>query len=291
MILQFPDPRGTIHRHRAPDTAPCCIFTIAKGSTGLLKKVSDIVDSAAKLIVEHEALRIGQKSGHANFVTSVDSAVQEYLEDRLTALIPGSAFMGEEKENQSLGNGATWIVDPVDGTTNLIHDYRCSAISVALTEHRKPVLGIICQPYSKEMFAAESGKGATLNGRPIHVSNMPFEKALVSAGTAPYNEELMEKSCRLAYRFLRDTADTRRNGTAAVDLAYVACGRISVFYELRLYPWDYAAGALLITEAGGRFEMPFLDYPDYGATDAVLAASAVCYDNARRIFDEVCKTD
>ena len=257
----------------------------------MLKEAADIVGSAARIILDHEALRIEQKLGHMNFVTSVDSAVQEYLKDRLTALIPGSAFIGEEKENRSLDDGPTWIVDPVDGTTNLIHDYRCSSISVALAENKKPVLGVVCQPYSGEMFTAETGKGAMLNGRPIHVSDVPFEKALIAVGTSPYNAELAEKSCRLAYRYLQSAADIRRSGSAAVDLAYVACGRIEAFFELLLHPWDYAAGALLIAEAGGCFEMPFRECPDYGATDAIIGVSAVCRDKMRGVFDEVCKTD
>ena len=244
-----------------------------------------IAENAGNLFSSRTLSRIDQKEGHANFVTNIDREVEEYLQQALIDLVPGSQIIGEEKENSALTDALTWIVDPVDGTTNLIHDYRCSAVSIALCENQKPVTGLIWQPYMKEMFYAEAGKGATMNGNPIHVSEHPFDKALIAFGTAPYHAELAEKSMKLALAFLHSCADVRRSGSAAIDLAYLACGRHDTFFELNLKPWDYAAGSLIVQEAGGIVSQP-LDSGDlmYDRSTAILASSAVIFTEVVDIF-------
>ena len=243
-----------------------------------------IAEKAGDLFSSETLSRIDQKEGHANFVTNIDREVEEYLQEALLALVPGSQMIGEEKENGALTDAPTWIVDPVDGTTNLIHDYRCSAVSIALCENRKPVTGLIWQPYMKEMFYAEAGKGATLNGKPIHVSEHPFDKALVAFGTSPYHAELAEKTMRIALAFLHSCADIRRSGSAALDLAYLACGRHDAYFELTLKPWDYAAGSLIVQEAGGIFCQPASGDLRYDRSAAILAASAAVAGEAVSLF-------
>ena len=249
------------------------------------EKLMQIAREAGNLFSARSLSEIEQKEGHANFVTNIDREVEEYLQQSLLSLLPGSRIIGEEKENEALTDVPTWIVDPVDGTTNLIHDYRCSAVSVALCENRKPVVGLVWQPYMKEMFYAEAGRGATLNGAPIHVSEHPFDRALIAFGTAPYHAELAEKSMKLALVFLRSCADIRRSGSAAVDLAWLACGRHDAFFELNLKPWDYAAGSLIVREAGGVFRMP-LDPGEirYDRPAAVLASSAAIAEEVSAVF-------
>ncbi len=254
-------------------------ITVFDGEDHALKEqLIQIVKKAAQPVLKRGRIRVSAKEGHANFVTNVDTGVQTFLEAKLTELWPGSLFIGEEKTNQKLTDEPTWIVDPIDGTTNLIHDYRMSAVSVALCLEKRPVIGLIWQPYTKELFYAEQGKGATLNGAPIHVANTPFNEALVAVGTALYYEELEEKTIALAGHFLHSCADLRRSGSAAIDLASLACGRIDVFFELRLRPWDYAAGALIVQEAGGIFRMPMLDGLDYDQSTAIVAATPACID-------------
>lgn len=235
-----------------------------------------IVRRAGEIILNAEAFRVEQKEGHANFVTNVDEEVQRFLISELTALLPGSLIIGEEQENDALTDAPTWVIDPLDGTTNFIHDYRFSAISVALLKNRIPVTGIVYQPYNQEMFFAEKGRGAELNGKPIRVSSTGLEQAIVGFGTSPYEPELAEKSMQAALWFLQHAADVRRCGSAALDLAYVAAGRQEVYFELILRPWDYAAGSLLVTEAGGSFDMPELPVHDYNQTTAVLASNSTC---------------
>ena len=228
---------------------------------------------------------VEQKEGHANFVTNIDCKVQAYLEKALTGLVPGSLFRGEEKDNSDLTDAPTWIVDPLDGTTNMIHDYRLSAVSIALCEKKEPVAGVIWQPYTRELFYAEKGGGAYLNGRPIHVSDTPYSRALVAVGTAPYYEELQKPGMAMALNFLHDCADLRRSGSAAMDLAYLACGRLDIFFELRLKPWDYAAGSLILQEAGGMITMPLNSFKlDYSLSTAILAAAPSCWEQAVRVF-------
>ena len=134
---------------------------------------------------------------------------------------------------------------------------------------------------------AEAGKGATLNGKPIHVSENPFSRALIAFGTAPYHAALAEKSMKLALAFLHTCADVRRSGSAAIDLAYLACGRHDAFYELNLKPWDYAAGSLIVREAGGVVSMPLeAGGFSYDRSTAILAAAGPIYEDVYRVFSE-----
>ena len=247
----------------------------------LSEDVRAIARQAGRLILDFGAYDVEQKEGHANFVTTVDKAVQDYLADALPKALPGSRFIGEEQDNDALTGEPTWIIDPVDGTTNLIHNYRQSAVSIALCEGGEPVMAAVYQPYTDELFFARKGCGATLNGQPIRVSSTPFERALVGFGTSPYHAALAERSMKTALAYLQRCADIRRSGSAAVDLAHVACGRIDVFFELILQPWDYAAGALLVTEAGGQFMMPFSpDGLNFGRPQGILAVNAACAKEA-----------
>ena len=247
-------------------------------------RLIQIAQEAGAFFRQDELTDVVSKEGHANYVTNIDCKAQAYLEEKLSALLPESEFIGEEKENRALTDAPTWIVDPLDGTTNMIHDYRLSAVSVALCRNRKPVIGVIWQPFTQELFYAEAGRGAFLNGRPIHVSAVPFRNALVAVGTAPYYEELEESGIKLAGDFLHECADIRRSGSAAMDLAFLACGRHDIYFELRLKPWDYAAGSLIVQEAGGEIRMPLAGKMDYDLSTAVLAANPLCMPEALAIF-------
>lgn len=197
-------------------------------------------------------LRIDQKSGRANFVTEYDRKVQERLRAGLLELIPDARFIGEEGSAQEFSpTGKFFIVDPIDGTTNFIKDYRASCISVGLVVDGTAELGVIYNPYSDEMFSAMRDGGAFCNGNRLHVSSEPLENALVIFGTSPYREDLTDRSFNLACAYFKKAVDVRRSGSAALDMCAVAAGRAELFFELSLSPWDYAAGALIVKEAGG----------------------------------------
>ncbi|MBR2943313.1 MAG: NTP transferase domain-containing protein [Clostridia bacterium] len=278
-----------VRRVRLPEDIPQTVFGnlntpedyAALQRAYLLEGMERIARQAGRIILGFGDFHVEEKEGHANFVTNVDTSVQAYLSQALPALLPGSAFIGEEQENEALTDQPTWIIDPVDGTTNLIHNYRHSAVSIALAQAGRPVLAVVYHPYADELYAAALEQGATLNGQPMRVSGTPFDRALVGFGTSPYNADLAEKSLSLALGCLKNCADLRRSGSAALDLAYVACGRLDVFFELMLQPWDFAAGALLVTEAGGCFMMPFGDgQVRFDRPQGVLATNGLCAEKA-----------
>lgn len=253
----------------------------------LLKSIEEITRRAARIMLEAENSPVHEKEGHYNFVTDADVQVQRTLIAELGALLPEACFFAEEQENQRLTDRDTFVIDPIDGTLNFMRGRRASAISIALLRGREPVLGLVYDPYHDEMFTALKGRGARLNGDPIHASEMPFERAMVAFGTSPYNSELAQRTLEIAREFLLNAGDLRRVGSAALDLCSVACGRSDVYYELQLSPWDFAAGSLIALEAGARFELPvngIVGPRDYGVPGCVLAANRECFDRALAIL-------
>lgn len=220
--------------------------------------LTELIYEAGKIMLsahnDEQSQAVKIKPGMANFVTAYDVAVQEFLLREIAAAIPDATFIAEEQENDPkafLGDKC-FVIDPIDGTTNFIHDYRHSSISVAMLTGGEPVFGAVYDPYLGEMFTAERGHGAYLNGRPIHVANTPVALSVVTLGSTPYDKNTYaSRTFALAQSIFMETADFRRSASAALDLAYVAAGRIDGFFELQLSPWDFAAGSLLVTEAGG----------------------------------------
>lgn len=222
-----------------------------------------LLKKAGKLFADRNAAAHTRKKGVADYVTEVDFAVQQFIRRRLEELYPEVQFLSEEKSNEEIDkNGLVWVLDPVDGTTNLIHDYRASVISLALMQKGSVVLGMIYNPYTDELFSAQKGKGSYCNGQKIEVSGAEtMEKCLISIGTSPYYKEMAEKNFKVFQAIFKDCQDIRRSGSAALDLAYVACGRIEAYFERNLKIWDYAAGMLLVRESGGQVT-------DYRGNDA-----------------------
>ena len=184
----------------------------------------------------------------------MDVQVQQFIFKKVGERCREIKFVGEERDNSEVDVAKkSSVLDPVDGTTNLIHDYHRSSISLALFENKEPVIGVIYQPYTKELFWAMKGKGAFLNGEPIHVSSVTkMEDTLISVGTAPYHKhEYGKQTFEKIYRVFMDCQDIRRIGSAAIDFAEVASGRIDAFFEEELKLWDYGAGKILVEEAGG----------------------------------------
>lgn len=218
-----------------------------------MEQVINIVKEASKLFADREAAEHTTVKGKADFVTEVDVAVQNYIQERLEKLYPQIQFLSEEKNNEDVDkNGLVWVLDPVDGTTNLIHDYKASVISLALMEQGKPIVGIVYNPYNKELFTAKAGEGCYCNGKKVTVSSATkMEDCLIAIGTSPYYKEMAKKNFTVFEKLFCDCQDIRRTGSAALDLAYVASGRIEGYFERSLKIWDFAAGSLLVKEAGG----------------------------------------
>ena len=194
------------------------------------------------------------KEGSSNFVTAYDVKVQDFLKAGLSELYPDAHFFAEEDGESccTFEAGYTFIIDPIDGTTNFMCGYNASAVSVGLLLDGEPLFGGIYDPYRDEYFSAVRGGGATCNGRPIRVSNRPVARGLATIGTSPYRKDtLADTVFAMTGDLFRLFADFRRSGSAALDVCHVACGRSEVFCEPLLSPWDFAAGLLILTEAGG----------------------------------------
>lgn len=191
--------------------------------------------------------------GRADYVTQVDTDIQAFLFRELRSRFPDIQFLGEEEGLHEMTADTYWILDPIDGTTNLIHDYQHSVVSLGLYEKGEITLGIVYDPFREDVYYAQRGQGSFLNGTPIHVSEAEtLSETIITVGTSPYDRELAEENFRRMQRVFDKAQDIRRTGAAALDLAYVACGRTGGFFEPRLSPWDFAAGMLLVEEAGGK---------------------------------------
>ena len=219
-----------------------------------LDKTFDLVKSCGQIIknADRTTINIKEKSGPANFVTSYDLLVQNTLKAGLQELYPKAKFIGEEGEQEEFNeNGEFFIVDPIDGTTNFIKDYHMSCISVAHILNGEVDFAMIYNPYLNEMYWSVRGEGAYCNEKRIHVSEQPLSNGVVLFGSSPYDADLAKKSFEMAYTYFTQALDIRRSGSAALDLCAIAAGRAELYFELILSPWDYAAGMLIVQEAGG----------------------------------------
>ena len=222
----------------------------------LIYKIENIVRVCGKQIVgaKDEKLEIEKKEGIGNIVTQYDKQIQAELKEKLLELLPEANFIGEENDYSAniLDVGYTFIVDPIDGTTNFSRGLSLSSISVGLLKDGAPYIGVCYNPYIDEMFIAQRGKGAYLNMKPIYVSNKKLNEGIVLTGSASYYKELREQYLNIMNKFTTIATDFRRFGSAVIELCNIACGRAEVYFELRLQPWDYAAAMLIIEEAGGK---------------------------------------
>lgn len=220
----------------------------------MLTDLLDIIIEAGDYIAvrAREAFEIKEKEGKNNLVTEVDLAAEKMIKSAILKKYPDHGFMGEEFGNENTNSKYLWIIDPIDGTINYAHHIPLYCVSIALAIDGELRLGAIYNPETKELFYAEKGKGAFLNQQTIQVSEQNnFDKAFLVTGF-PYH---FPKGMDVANTFIsivKRGLPLRRLGSAALDLAYVACGRFDGFWEYNLNAWDIAAGYLLVEEAGGR---------------------------------------
>jgi myo-inositol-1(or 4)-monophosphatase len=198
-------------------------------------------------------IRKTEKKGLNDFVSYVDKGSERMLVQRLSLLLPEAGFLTEEGTIKKDGLKYCWVIDPLDGTTNFLHGFHPYAISIGLLEYDEIIAGVVYEAGGKESFVAWKGGGAWLNGSRIHVSQAErLSDSLVATGF-PYNDfDRIDSYMKCLTYLCQHTHGIRRLGSAAIDLAYVACGRFEVFYEYGLHPWDIAAGTLIVREAGGK---------------------------------------
>ncbi|MBC9812388.1 inositol monophosphatase [Crocinitomicaceae bacterium CZZ-1] len=219
----------------------------------LNKKAIDIIQQSGEFVERRNNKNIFEEKGKDNFLSYLDLEIQEYLAKSLKNIFPLANIVSEEYDaNPDIDDGHYWIIDPIDGTTNLIHNYPHYCTSITLINNYEPIIGITYNPITKDLFRAQKGKGAFLNDKRINVSkNDILQKSILGFGF-PYDKTKILPIVDLLKKAIFKSQDLRRTGSAALDLAYVACGRIDGFFELDLEIWDFAAGSLLISEAGGN---------------------------------------
>lgn len=237
------------------------------------------LDAGTVLVQRLGSARVSNK-GDIDLVTEADIAAEELIIDRIRSYYPRHGILAEESgEAVTVGETASewrWVIDPLDGTTNYAHGYPCFCVSIGVEHNGKLEFGVVYDPMRKELFAAERGQGATLNDRRIRVSDVEeLSKAMLVTGF-PYNVRERPDFAREFVTFTMNAQAVRRDGSAAIDLAYVACGRFDGFWEDGLNPWDMAAGVLLIQEAGGRVSN-FNDEPLSIYTKKVLATNGLVH--------------
>ena len=197
---------------------------------------------------------IHAKGGEANFVTDTDVKIQSFLFERLSALVPGAAFFGEEDtrgNTRGLSDGYTFIIDAIDGTTNFMFGYNFSCVSVGLAYGKRMLAGWVYNPYARTMMHAVRGEGAYLNGRRVYAGNRSVENGLIAFSCARYNDQHIDKLFDTVKALFYKSLSVRLGGSAAIDLSRVAAGSNTAYLEMLLQPYDYAAASLLIEEAGG----------------------------------------
>ena len=243
-------------------------------------QIQVVARQAGRIMTDALRPKIMEKSGHANFCTETDEKIQAFLIEKLKEIVPEASFLGEEDGQDvftsKMSSGYCFVLDPIDGTSNFIYAYRPSVVSIALLQDGKPYIGIVYNPYDDMMFSAQAGQGAYLNGEKIMSADTPLSDSLACFGTAPYYSELRERSFEIAKNLLPLCVDLRRSGTAAWDMCCVAAGKCNLYFELKIQLWDYAAAALIASEAGCTvtdIDGKPLSYT--GATSAVCRARGV----------------
>lgn len=257
----------------------------------MLQQLTTILREAGKLM-KPENIDILQKGNDSNFVTTADINVENFLREKLTELIPESAFVGEESEGAAVEDREyIWVVDPIDGTSNFIRDIGLSAISVGLLKDREPYIGVIYLPYRDEIFWAESGKGAYLNGKQIKVSDRDFKHSHLCSAMSTYNKDYAKLCFNIIERVYAECDDLRRLGAAALEMAYLAAGRVELYFEIRLFPWDVAAAIPIIREAGGYVEVMFEEQLPLDRPIAIIGANTKeNFEKMRKIvYEEIPK--
>lgn len=223
-------------------------------STESLRRVLiGILRSAGKILRQNFGKAEIQYKGRANIVTQVNHASEEHIIRTILGKFPNHDFMAEERGAKRSGAEYLWIIDPLDGTINYAHGYPCACVTIGVIHKGQPLLGGTYDPFRDELFFAQRGRGAFLNGKRIHVSRTPkLDQSLLVSGFA-YDRAQRSRFYVEFYRtFMVSSHDVRRSGSAGLDMAWIAAGRADGYWEFNLNPWDVAAGLLLVEEAGGK---------------------------------------
>jgi myo-inositol-1(or 4)-monophosphatase len=252
----------------------------------------DAANAAGEIIRENwQRPKTIDYKGAIDLVTSVDREAERTIVEVIRGNFANHSILAEEETDvEGKENEYRWIIDPLDGTTNFAHSYPQVSISIALEQNGQIILGLVYDPLRRECFRAIKNEGATLNGDPIRTSVVnELDKALLATGFPYDRRDKADFYLAFFKAFLTRCQGIRRNGSAALDLCYVACGRIDGFWELRLKPWDIAAGTLIVAEAGGALsDFSGSDFSIWG--NETLASNSIIHDEMAQITGAVVKS-
>jgi len=258
-----------------------------------LEAAVEIAREAGKILCEEfeRPLQIAYK-GEADLVTQADKRSEKAIVERLTNFFPDHAIVAEEGTGHESATASEfrWHVDPLDGTTNFAHGYPCFAVSIALAQKDKTLVGVVFNPFYNELYLAERGKGATLNGKKIQVSKVKTLATSLLCTGFPAHKRLANPNIHYYWDFTLRSHGVRRDGSAALDLACVAAGRFDGFWEFGLNKWDTAAGALLVEEAGGKVS-DFAGEPYGLGGPTILATNGLIHEEMSRVAQEISQRD
>ncbi len=247
----------------------------------------EIAREASALLTDYARRNIGYElKGDHDLVTAADRASEKLIVERLQAAYPGHSIIGEEGGERAGSSDYRWYVDPLDGTTNFAHGFPVYNVTLALEHKGELIAGVIADPTRGEMFSAERGAGAFLNGQPIQVSKTEHMNEALAATGFPSRKRHQNVNVHFFYQVSMVTHGVRRAGAAALDLAYTACGRVDFFWEFQLNPWDIAAGILLVREAGGKCS-DMRGGPVSLRADNLLVDNGMLHDEVLGLFGEV----
>jgi myo-inositol-1(or 4)-monophosphatase len=245
----------------------------------------EIAREAGQILLSHRGVGFELK-GDYDLVTAADRASEQLVVKRLRERFPQHGIVAEEGGRAEMNAEMRWYVDPLDGTTNFAHGYPMWNVTLGLARRGEVIAGVVYDPLNQELFAAERGAGARLNGAPMHVSKAKtLADSLLSTGF-PSRNRSQNVNIHFYYQLAMSTHGVRRGGSAAIDLAYTACGRLEGFWEFGLNPWDMAAGTLLVEEAGGKVSGMRGEALDVQGP-YVLADNGLIHQETLQMFDEI----
>ena len=244
----------------------------------VLSSIEQVAKHAGDLLISATNIcALKSKKGHANYVTLYDQMIQSMIIKELSQQYPGSHFIGEEDEYRDntirSKEGFVFIIDPIDGTTNFMQGLQPFVTSIGVLKEGKPFAGVVYNPSQDLMFSAQIGCGAFENGKRIYSSKRALADSITIMGTATYYPDLHKQAFELGLKYLNRSLDIRRNGCAAWDICMVANGNAGLYFEPRLSPWDYAAGAVILQEANGVITTFQGDSLDFYKKSSVIAVS------------------
>jgi len=254
----------------------------------ILETAVEIAREAGSLLATYFERRIPYETkGEFDLVTEADRASEKLVVERLLSYFPSHNIVAEEGGGHQTASDYRWFVDPLDGTTNFAHGFPAFNVTLGLERAGELVAGVVYDPIRQEMFTAERGAGAYLNNRRIHCSSVKHLADSLASTGFPSRKRHHNINIHFYYQLAMASHGVRRTGSAAIDLAYVACGRLDFFWEFGLKPWDMAAGTLLVQEAGGRVSDMKGGAHSVTASDHLLADNGPLHDEVLRAFGQI----